>query len=204
MQLPTTSIGPCERSRLTIGGNPFSGFSHQGPERDQEMLDYYTAARIKETLAECEAVGINAACLRTDAHVYRVLREYRNEGGKMHWIAQISPDGAACERRVDQAVANGAVAAYIHGAVVDRLWSEGDLDRIRELVDYIHDKGLPAGLAGHAPEVHLGIYEAGVPADFHVVCFYNCGSLHVGEGAKFDPEDPPKAVEAMREIEKPC
>jgi len=37
-----------------------------------------------------------------------------------------------------------------------------------------------------------------------VVCFYNCGSLHDGKGDKFKPEDPPPAVAAIRQIDKPC
>jgi hypothetical protein len=49
MSLPTVTIGPHRISRLTIGGNPFSGFSHQNAQRDAEMLDYYSVARIKPT-----------------------------------------------------------------------------------------------------------------------------------------------------------
>ena len=40
-------------SRLCIGGNPFSGFSHQTPERTREMLDFFTPETIKQTLAAC-------------------------------------------------------------------------------------------------------------------------------------------------------
>ena len=43
-------LGPVEVSRLTIGGNPFSGFSHQGGERDRQMKSYYTGERIKQAL----------------------------------------------------------------------------------------------------------------------------------------------------------
>ena len=204
MPLPTIALGPHQISRLTIGGNPFSGFSHQSPERDAEMLDYYTVERIKQTLFECEAAGINTCCLRTDAHIWRMLREYRNEGGKLQWIAQMGVGADGFEPNLNAAVANGAIAYYIHGGVTDSLYAEGALDRLGEMIDHIHDKGIPAGLAGHAPEAHLAVYEDGIPADFHVVSFYNCGSLHAGAGEKFDPADPPKAVEAIRKIEKPC
>ena len=204
MGLPTIAIGPRRISRVTIGGNPFSGFSHQNGQRDAEMLDYYSVARIKQVLADCEAAGINTCCLRTDAHIWRLLREYRNDGGKIQWIAQMGVGGDECKANVNQAVANGAIAYYIHGGVTDQCYSEKRLDRIADMIKYIHDKGLPAGLAGHLPEAHMAVYEAGIPADFHVVCFYNCGSLHVGKGDRFDPADPPKAVEAIRRIAKPC
>jgi len=41
-------IGNLEVSRLILGGNPFSGFSHWHAAGDAEMKHYYTAARIKE------------------------------------------------------------------------------------------------------------------------------------------------------------
>ena len=37
-----------------------------------------------------------------------------------------------------------------------------------------------------------------------MVCFYDCGSVHRGAGEHFPPEDPPLAVEAIRQITTPC
>ena len=37
-----------------------------------------------------------------------------------------------------------------------------------------------------------------------MVCFYNCGSLHDGRGEKFKESDPPRAIEAIRAIDRPC
>jgi hypothetical protein len=203
MAIPTVSIGTLNVSRFIIGGNPFSGFSHQTPERDQEMLDWYTVERIKEVLHEAEALGLNTTVMRTDAFIYRVWREFRNEGGGLRWIAQMDPS-AGWQRSVDEAVANGASGYYIHGAVTDQCFADGNLDHLAEIIAYAQSKGLVAGLAGHAPEAHLAVYEAGIPADFHVVCFYNCGSLHAGGGDHFDPSDPARAVEVIRHIQKPC
>jgi len=62
-------FGDIEVTRLVIGGNPFSGFSHQGPERDREMIRYYTVANIKDALRKAEAAGINTFFGRTDRHV---------------------------------------------------------------------------------------------------------------------------------------
>lgn len=204
MPLPTVPFGSHSISRLTIGGNPFSGFSHQNPQRDREMLDYYTVDRIKQTLRDCEQAGINTCCLRVDAHIWRMLREYRNEGGKLQWFAQMGGESPTHEANINQAAANGALAYYIHGGVIDALYEAGNLDRVRQLVDLIHAKGMLAGLAGHNPEAHRWVYDAGVPADFHVVCFYNCGSVHAGKGERFDPADTPHAVEVIQHIQKPC
>ena len=50
MPIPTVSLGTLEVSRFIIGGNPFSGFSHQTPERSAEMKAWYTDDRVVETL----------------------------------------------------------------------------------------------------------------------------------------------------------
>jgi len=52
------TIGLAGVSRLCIGGNPFSGFSHQSQERSEEMLEYFTPDRIRGTLRAAEAAGI--------------------------------------------------------------------------------------------------------------------------------------------------
>ena len=46
------TIGTARVSGLCIGGNPFSGFSHQGSERNRQMLEYHTPERIHATLRE--------------------------------------------------------------------------------------------------------------------------------------------------------
>lgn len=60
-------------SRLIIGGNPFSGNSHQNPQLDAEMEDFFTTKRIKDTLHTCLQNGINTAQLRGDKHIVRIL-----------------------------------------------------------------------------------------------------------------------------------
>ncbi len=43
-------IGNIYLSRFILGSNPFSGFSHQGPEKDDEMKHYFNVNRIKEVM----------------------------------------------------------------------------------------------------------------------------------------------------------
>jgi hypothetical protein len=42
----TVKLGSTTITRLVTGSNPFSGFSHQGPDRDREMMKYYTFDRV--------------------------------------------------------------------------------------------------------------------------------------------------------------
>jgi len=62
---------------------------------------------------------------------------------------------------------------------------------------------VPAGVAGHVPEAHLWVNSLDI-VDFHVVCFFNCGSLHDGKGNKFKLKDIGPVVECVRRIKKPC
>ncbi len=205
LRLPRVHLCGLDVSRLIIGGNPFSGFSHQGHDRDEEMMDYYSVARIKETLARAEAAGINTTILRSDRHIHRLLREYRNEGGEIQWIAQVPGDRFSLDFHVDarRAVDAGAVAAYLHGGLLDAFYGDRDADGFAELVEIMCESGVPVGAAGHSPQAHLWAHELDLPLDFHVVAFYNCGSLHDGKGERFKPEDPPHAIEAIRQIDKP-
>lgn len=81
---PSVPFGAHRISRLIVGGNPVSGNSHWSPEIDREMADYFSAANVKKLLAACEKAGINTWQSRADRHIMRLLREYRNEGGRIN------------------------------------------------------------------------------------------------------------------------
>jgi len=105
-------IGKLSVSRFLLGGNPFSGFSHQSVGRDREMVRYYTVARIKQTLFEAERLGITGIVSRTDNHIIRLLLEYRDEGGTLQWLAQTCPGVGPTENCVRAAAAWGAAACH--------------------------------------------------------------------------------------------
>ena len=74
------------------------------------MMDYFTTERIKATLFECERQGLTAMQMRGDRHIMRMVREYRNEGGKLHWIAQIASELSNLEANIRQIAACGGDA----------------------------------------------------------------------------------------------
>jgi hypothetical protein len=203
--LPSVDFCGLDVTRLIIGANPFGGYSHQNPERDREMRTYYTVARILETWARAEAAGINTMITNNETpHVLEAVRQYLDGGGTLQWIAQVNcrakPDMAEA---VDQVVDMGCKAVYFHGALVDQAYAEQDAARIRAWCDYARSRGVPAGVAGHAPEAHLWVNSLDT-ADFHAVCLFNCGSLHSGKGHKFQLADMGPALACIRRIQKPC
>ena len=172
MVIPKVSIGGLKVSKLILGGNPFSGFSHQGVQADQAMLHYYTADRIKQEYRRAERLGINTHLGRADHHIIRVLMEYWDEGGTIQWFAQTCPEIGTSLRGVQNAVRGGAAACYLHGGRMDWMLANGRLDEAVEAVAAIRKAGLPAGVAGHSTAV-FDWAEDNLDVDFYMCCYYN-------------------------------
>lgn len=165
-------IAGVELSRLLVGGNPFSGFSHQGQQRDEEMVHYYSAANIKKVLFDAEKLGLTGFVARTDVHILRVLIEYRDEGGKLKWLGQTAPEVGPPEVSIERAAAHGATGCHIHGGVVDNLLANNKGDELKRAVDLLRRKKLLAGVAGHKPAIFEWA-EKNVDADYYMCCYYN-------------------------------
>jgi len=211
LKLPETRLGDLTVSRLMVGGNPFSGNSHQTVELSNEMVDYYTTANIKKDLRECERCGITAVQLRGDTHIRRLLNEHWNEGGSVKWLAQTAPEMGDFATHVRQVRSWGASAIYHHGGVTDDLYAAGDLQTIIDRLKMMRDLGIPIGVGTHNPEILLDIESRGWDVDFYTACFYNISRKQhesfVATGRlgdeKFRPDDPPAMCDAVRQVTKP-
>jgi hypothetical protein len=201
-------IGGLAISKMIIGGNPFSGFSHQGSERDEEMKHYYSVERIKQALREAERVGINTHIGRADHHVMRYLMEYWDEGGTLQWFAQTCPELGPAERGARNGITGGAKACYIHGGEADFRYAQGTLNELPPVIAMIRDAGMPAGIAGHNPKVFEWAEEH-MDVDFYMCSYYN--SAHRDEQAEhisgmpewFKVEDRDAMVRTIGQLSKP-
>ena len=208
--METVAIGNLKLSRFILGSNPFSGFSHQTLEMSRRMQHYYTAARIKQTLAQAESLGINTVIGRGDHHIIRVLMEYWDEGGRIQWVAQTCQELGPPEATIDKAVAYGARAVYIHGGYMDYLLAQGRIGEAPALIERIHTAGVPAGIAGHNPEVFRWAERVGPGVDFYTCSYYNMGhrdkqAEHVsGRVEWFLEEDRRIMTELIRTLSRPA
>ncbi|HEX30303.1 TPA: hypothetical protein ENG04_09510 [Candidatus Poribacteria bacterium] len=198
--LPKVKLGEHEITRLIIGGNPFSGHSHVSGEMSRDMINYYTVDKIKETLRECERLGINTLLARGDNHIMRMLNEYRLEGGSIQWIAQTAPERASTRSNIRQIASYEPIAIYHHGGATDRLFKAGKLDEVNDHLKFIHDLGLTAGLGTHDPDVVRYAEEHGFELDFYMISFYNLTE----RGEVYLPEDREAACRVIREVDKTC
>jgi hypothetical protein len=205
MTLPTTDLCGLTISRLIIGANPFGGFSHQNPQRDLEMRTWHTPERIRETWDRAWKAGITTMVTNNESpHVIETVRDYLRGGGPLQWIAQINPRNfPSMEAAIDDAISIGARAAFVHGGWVDKLHAAGDAETLTRWIRHAQAARLPIGVAGHSPEAHDWVNSLDV-VDFHVVCFFNCGSVHNGKGERFTLPDAIAASACCRRIAKPC
>jgi hypothetical protein len=209
--LPQRKIGDISVSRLIIGGNPISGNAHSRdlPYVSSLMRKYFTDEKCVETLQICEQCGINAAQLRTDNHIVRILDKYWKQGGKMKWIAQIKPrkpDISDIMNDIRMAFDNGAVGGYLQGQVADRLVREGRIDLVKKAFEDIKANGTIAGVGAHSLDVITACEKAGMKPDFYMK------TLHRGDywSANRQPHNdniwsvtPQKTIEFMKMVNKP-
>lgn len=167
--VPMGKLGKLNVSRLICGGNLFSGFAHSGPLLYMSKLlkEYFTDAKILDTLQLCESSGVNTAILRTDDQIVGLLRRYRKErGGRMQWIAQTYPKEDDVEGNIKLAIDNGAVGAFVMGGIADKWVAAGKSDLLGKAVDFMQRNGLVAGVGAHALEVSQALDGQRIKVDF--------------------------------------
>ncbi len=209
MSMAYVKIGSLSVSRFIVGGNPFSGISHQSGEADAKMADYYTVDRIKKTLAECERNGVTTFIGRADNHIARMLREYWNEGGKIQWIAQSAPERKSLADNIRMAKSRGASAVFVQGGHTHEIGKTWTWDEFADAIKLIRDLGLPAGAAAHYPEFHRERLDRGIDLDFACQSLYRVegrkGRIHehVEKNELFVHEDRVPALEMIAKMPEP-
>ena len=170
-KMPTGKIGKIEISRMILGGNLISGYSHS---RDlvyvsSLMKQYNTEERILDTMELCEQQGINAFLSNPTDHTRNVMSTYwKQRGGKMKWIVDSRPKPEDIAGHMKPIVDGGAAAIYINGGWAEQWVKQGKLDKFQEFLDFAHKNGLPGGVGGHLLDVPVAIEKAGIRPDFYM------------------------------------
>ena len=169
--MPMGTIGKVKISRLICGGNLISGYAHS---RDliyvsPLLTHYFTDAKILETWALCEQHGVNTMILfPADKRAAGLYERYRASGGRIQYLAQISPGKEDLKTPAKQARDAGAVGAFLLGNLSDAWTREGDVNLIGELLACIKDQGLISGVAGHELRTVMAVEKAGFAPDFYM------------------------------------
>ncbi|MBI5383073.1 MAG: hypothetical protein HZA90_00145 [Verrucomicrobia bacterium] len=178
--MPKGKIGKLEISRLILGGNLLTHFTHS---RDLKYVyslaaHYNTDEKILETLAQAEAHGINCVSMHNPPHPMSLLRRYRKErGGKIQWIicptAPIEPGLAQYRQMVEDLIKDGCEAIYLWGVRGDALVAEKKLDLVAQAVELPKQFGVPSGVGAHSLDVVKACEQNGVKADFYIKTFHH-------------------------------
>jgi hypothetical protein len=198
---------------MIIGGNIFSGTSHISDEADNDMEDFYTTENIKKALFHAEECGINTMTLRGDKHIFRIIREFRNEGGTLHWIAQTASEMLSFKGNIDQIMKFKPVSIYHHGTVTDALFKEKKYDELKDRMKIIRDTGVSAGLCTHMPQVVEYAEEHNFDIDYYMTCCYNLSRIDrissavtgkIENGEPFYGEDRELMYKIIKSVSKQC
>ncbi len=165
--MPTGKIGNVTISRLIIGGNQFSGWSHS---RDLKYLRelfkaYATDAKIMDTLQLAEENGVNTIITSSSAYLSKYWKE---RGGQIQWIAQVHPKTDDLTSDIKRAIDGGAIGAYVQGGVGDSFAKGGRVDLLGKAVEFIKSNHVLAGIGGHSLQVPMAVEKAGSQPDFYM------------------------------------
>ena len=218
---PQGSIGDLQISRLLLGGNLLTHYTHS---RDLKYVynltaHYNTEEKIIETMALAEQHGVNTLVVHTVTRVLEILKKYRNrDGGKMQWIicptAPVEAGMAAYTEQVRKLADDGVDAIYLWGVHGDRLvGQDGGVDLIAQAVEVAKDQGVPSGVGAHDLEVIKACEKNNVNADFYIKTFHHHRyptapkpeevTKPYNEFPGYWCSDPQEVIDVMKTVEKP-
>jgi hypothetical protein len=211
--IPTVDFFGTPVSRLFLGDNPVNGHSYI-PDlcSGEAMMNYCTAQRVVEALFKAEALGYTTCLPLATDFMFRVIRQYRNEGGKINWIFQPYPC-IAVDVNVRQMQACDPIAVYHQGTTTDGLCEAGQTDVLRDNIKKLKALGKPVGLGTHVPETILRSEDEDWGVDFYMACLHNtrkrgaeASSFITGKikHLKFFMEDREEMLKVIRQVQKPC
>ncbi len=185
--LPMGKIGGLSVSRMLLGGNLLTHFTHSRDLRYVYRLTrhYNTPEKIIQTLETAETHGVNTLVVHTANNysawqpggVIHTLQRHRKNGGKMQWIicptAPLNKDFAAYRKMVKRLAETGCEAVYLWGVYADRLAAKGEADLIAGAVQAGRDVKIPSGVGAHDLKVVRLCEEKQIDADFYIKTFHS-------------------------------
>jgi hypothetical protein len=217
--LPTGQIGKLQISRMLLGGNLLTHYTHSRDLRYVYNLaaHYNTDAKIMETMAVAERHGVNTLVIHNPPHAIEVLKKYRKEGGKIQWI--ICPTATVVNglevytAQVKELVDAGCEAIYLWGVSADALVSQRRIDLVAGAVEVAKKLGVPSGVGAHDLRVIEQCEQNKVPADFYIKTFHHHEypsapkpdqlKNPTAEVPAYWCKDPQATIDLMKNVEKP-
>jgi len=206
--LPKGKIGKMEISRILLGGNLLTHYTHSRDLRYVYALAarYNTPEKIIETMAVAEANGVNTLVIHTVPAALKLLEQHRKNGGKMQWIiCSTAPieDVNKYSQSVQQLVDMGTDAIYVWGVHADGL-AGAKVGVLAKAVEIIKASGALCGVGAHQLAVVQACEREKIPNDFYIKTLHH----HNYPSAKLNHDsswcsNPEETIEVMETVEKP-
>ncbi len=218
--LPHGKIGDLTISRMLLGGNLLTHFTHS---RDLKYVynlaaQYNTEEKICETMAIAQSHGINTLVIHTHPWSINVIRKFRFEkGGKIQWIicptAAIDDSMDAYRKQVRELADMGTEAIYLWGVRSDQLVTQGRVDLIAKAVNVAKEFGLPSGVGAHDLRAIVECEKNKVDADFYIKTFHHHNyptgpkpeelTKVYSEIPGYWCNNPKEVIDVMKDVDKP-
>ena len=169
--LPTGKIGDLEISRLIMGGNLITGYSHS---RDLLYVNsllkaYNTDRKVYETLSLAEKAGIKTASVSyTSTPLLVKYREQTRSNIKILSQVGMPADGKNIFEYIDKAMDYGVDAIQIVGNLCDWCVRDNKLDILDKMLNRIRSRGFIAGLGAHTVDTLIICEEHGIIPDYYM------------------------------------
>jgi hypothetical protein len=223
--LPSGKIGDLEISRLLLGGNLLTHYTHS---RDLKYVyslaaNYNTDQKILDTLALAEENGVNTVVVHNVPATIKLLQEHRRRGGRMQWITctfhALVRGLNEFTREIEQLVDAGTDALYVSGVEADMMCgfrndisaadssqrvAEANMELLSQAVDLAKAHGLPTGLGAHRIGAIEDCENAGLDVDFYLktIHHHNYPTAQIHYDSNFCPE-PDRVTSVMQNVRKP-
>ncbi len=207
--MPTIALGEHRVSRLIVGSNPILGYSYLGTHTNQQMREYFTPERTVAFLQQCERAGIDTHQFSTPDRTAPYLRPLREQGTGMKFLCLHSQ-----RDKIHEAVELAAPIAMVHhGGATDRLFAQGQTQRVHDYCKAVHDHGMLAGVSAHNPDCIKRVADEGWEVDLFMNSFYfitrstvnpEVEMATIDVAGPFFKDDPAAMTAVMRQVDQPC
>jgi hypothetical protein len=177
--MPMGRIGKLQISRIIAGGNIISGWCHQ---RDLLYVStlaghYLTEEKQFDTLELYEEHGINTCS--PDPSQLGFINKYKQERGSEiqtivgcheDWQYFSDPAWSRLKENIDLSIEQGGTTMYTQGGYTEHVMKTGDpkkIEIIAKAIEYIRERGYPAGLGCHDIKVVEIADEHGIEPDYY-------------------------------------
>lgn len=175
-EMPVGRLGKLSVSRLFIGCNQVSGYSHARDLRYVPglMRAYQTDEKVLDTWELCEELGINTVLSDPFERPVKLMAKYRKErGGKIQWLSEIHPAKpyhqttlADMRENLKQVLDNQPDLLYVQGGIGDSFVMRGAVEELGEFLQDMKATGMPSGIGAHSIETVKAVTRAGIQPDF--------------------------------------